>query len=108
MADSSFIVKVGFNYLHRSTEESLFLNMTVWEYLWNYHSVLLGRAKDLVPFLVPVYNSGILNIVSFDLILDRKQQNSYFATTIHRCTLTLWIVIMFELVQNTINQTFFI
>lgn len=67
MADSSFIVKVGFNYLHRSTEESLFLNMTVWEYLWNYHSVLVSRAKDLVPFLVPIDNTGILNIVSLYL-----------------------------------------
>lgn len=67
MADSSFIVKVGFNYLHRSTEESLFLNMTVWDYLWNYHSVLVSRAKDLVPFLVPIENTGILNIVSFHI-----------------------------------------
>lgn len=75
MADSSFIVKYGFKLLHRSTEEPLFLNMTVWNFLWNYRSSLVMKAKSLVPFMVPIENSGMLHIVRSHSLLNALPLN---------------------------------
>lgn len=62
--DASFFTKVAFKALKMSTGDTAFINITVYDYLWNYRSKMVRGAKRLVPFMVPVENSGILAIVS--------------------------------------------
>lgn len=61
--DSSFFTKMGFNVMHGTSGDKLFFNTTVYQMLWEYRSNLLRTAKKLVPFMVPVENSGILETV---------------------------------------------
>lgn len=63
-ADASLFTKIAFKTLKMSTGDTAFINITVYDYLWNYRSKLVSSAKMLVPFMVPVENAGILAIVS--------------------------------------------
>lgn len=40
------------------------MNITVYQYLWDYKSDLIQTVKTLVPFMVPTENSGALYQVS--------------------------------------------
>lgn len=62
--DASIFLKIGFKALHYSAGDSVFINITIGDYLWNYQSSLVRQAGTLVPFMVPTDNSGILHTVS--------------------------------------------
>lgn len=66
-SEASFLSKLAFKALKISTGDTAFINITVYDYLWNYRSKLVQRASQLVPFMVPVDNAGILAIVSLRL-----------------------------------------
>lgn len=60
------IKKMAFNGFVRSAKESLFRNMTVYDYLWNYTSPSLENIRSLFPFMVPTDNNGVLYQVRID------------------------------------------
>lgn len=62
--DASMFMKIGFNLLKKSTAEDLFLNLTVYQYLWNFTTPMIENARTFVPFMVPIENSGFLFNVS--------------------------------------------
>lgn len=64
MNDANIFVKMGYNVLHSRSDEEVFMNISIYNFLWNYKSPLLQTAKDIVPFMVPTVNSGILHGVS--------------------------------------------
>lgn len=68
--DASFITKLGFKILQNSAEDHIFLNMTIYDYLWEYRSTLVQKARTLVPFMVPTENSGIMHTV-YSNFVDR-------------------------------------
>lgn len=57
--NGDFFKKIGFNML-LGEEDSLFLNMTIYDYLWYYRSSIVHRVQKFAPFLVPTNNSGCL------------------------------------------------
>lgn len=61
--NDNFFKKVGFNLMLRDTDP-LFVNITIYDYLWNYKSDLILRIKAFTPYLVPTDNSGVLYQVS--------------------------------------------
>lgn len=68
MANGNFILKFPINMvLHR---ESLFVNRTIYDFLWNFTSPTLEKLKTVVPSsLIPSSNAGVLFNVSILLIL---------------------------------------
>lgn len=44
------------------------MNITVYQYLWEYKSDLLQKVRSFAPFLVPTENSGALHTVIFIFI----------------------------------------
>lgn len=62
--DMSFLTKLAFNVMLNSADEPIFLNITVYDFLWNYHSDVITLANKVLPSLVPVNNLGILHRVS--------------------------------------------
>lgn len=50
---------MGFNSM-LGDEDTMFLNMTVHDYLWYYKSSIIQRVQSIAPFLVPTNNSGCL------------------------------------------------
>lgn len=44
----------------RSYDKSPFVNISVYNYLWNNTSPVLQAAKKIVPFMVPIRNLGVL------------------------------------------------
>lgn len=58
--DASFITKIGFNVILRNSLDSLFINITIYQYLWDYKSDLIQTVKQFAPFMVPTENSGAL------------------------------------------------
>lgn len=58
--------KIGFNSM-LGDEDTMFLNMTVHDYLWYYKSSIIQRVQSIAPFLVPTNNSGCLyQVFKFD------------------------------------------
>lgn len=43
-----------------TSHDKIFMNMTVYQYLWDFHSELIQQAKKIVPFMVPTENSGVM------------------------------------------------
>ena len=54
--------KFTFNVAARS--DSVFINTTIYNYLWNSSSLLIERTKNLLPSMVPTENMGVLAHVS--------------------------------------------
>lgn len=49
----------------RSYDKSPFVNISVYNYLWNNTSPVLEAAKNIVPFMVPIENLGVLyNVIT--------------------------------------------
>lgn len=51
--------KWGFNMMLRDSDP-LFINITIYDYLWNYRSDLINRIRTFAPYMVPTDNSGVL------------------------------------------------
>lgn len=62
--DISFFAKIGFNLMLTSLDEPIFLNTTVYDFLWNYRSNVISVAHKILPDLVPVENLGVMHRVS--------------------------------------------
>lgn len=71
--NDDYFKKFGFKFMLRESD-TMFVNITVYDYLWNYRSDLIGRIRTFAPFLVPTDNSGVLYQVSgvFAIRLLRK------------------------------------
>ncbi|XP_046383938.1 scavenger receptor class B member 1-like [Ischnura elegans] len=61
--DAAFLTKVSFNFFLRRFNAQPLVKMTVNDYFWNYSDPMLKTAKQLLPFLVPVDNMGILHTI---------------------------------------------
>ncbi|XP_069684505.1 scavenger receptor class B member 1-like [Periplaneta americana] len=68
LADSSFIIKLGFNLLMRRMGSQPFKRVSVYDYMWNLTDPLLLVGHKLAPFLVPVDNLGILDLIYSNLV----------------------------------------
>lgn len=67
--NDDYFKKFGFKFMLRESD-TMFVNITVYDYLWNYRSDLIGRIRTFAPFLVPTDNSGVLYQVSAFLPFD--------------------------------------
>lgn len=61
--NDDYFKKFGFKMMMRESD-TMFVNITIYDYLWNYRSDLIGRIRTFAPFLVPTDNSGVLYQVS--------------------------------------------
>lgn len=59
----SFFSKLAFNVMLNSADEPIFVNITVYDLLWNYKSDVITLANKVLPSLVPVQNLGIMHNV---------------------------------------------
>ena len=59
----SFFTKLAFNVMLNSANEPIFVNITVYDFLWNYHSDVITLANKMLPMLVPVRNLGVMHRV---------------------------------------------
>lgn len=110
MNDDFFLKKLFFNSLYAQTKDNVFINITIYDLLWNYKSVLLTKIKEFIPFLIPTDNSGILYTVRKNLFIQIYiifDCYFYFINIVYRSTKILVIVIMFELVRNLVSINFF-
>ncbi|KAJ6647542.1 Scavenger receptor class B member 1 [Pseudolycoriella hygida] len=57
----NFFIKFGYTFMEKQYNEGLFINISIYDYLWNYKSRVLEKAKALAPTMVPTLNSGILH-----------------------------------------------
>lgn len=60
----SFFAKLAFNVMLNSKDEPIFINTTVYDFLWSYHSDVITLANNVLPSLVPVDNLGIMQQVT--------------------------------------------
>lgn len=44
----------------RDSADTLFMNITIYDYLWNYKCNLVQKIQEIAPALVPTNNSGVL------------------------------------------------
>lgn len=63
LKDASYFKQVGFKFMLRQSMDTIFFNISVYDYLWNYKSDLIQNIQTLAPFLVPTDNSGVLHTV---------------------------------------------
>ncbi|XP_055312285.1 scavenger receptor class B member 1-like isoform X2 [Sitodiplosis mosellana] len=63
--NENWIKKLGFNSM-LGDEDTVFLNMTVFDYLWFYRSSVIQRVQNIASFLVPTNNSGCLHQIYAD------------------------------------------
>lgn len=63
--NNEFFKKLGFNFMLDSSGDPMFLNMTIYDYLWFYRSDVIHRVQEFAPGLVPTNNSGVLFQVTF-------------------------------------------
>lgn len=59
--DASFLTKIAFNLILNSQNEPVFMNTTVYDFLWNYKSEVITLGNSFLPSLVPVNNLGIMH-----------------------------------------------
>lgn len=62
--NAPFFIKIGFNMLIKSQRSQPFINISIYNYLWNYTDPLLTVANSIAPFLVPVEDMGMLSRVN--------------------------------------------
>lgn len=63
LANGNFLMKLPMNIV--LNKESLFVNQTIYNYLWNFTSPTLEQLKSIVPsFIIPRTNAGVLYNVS--------------------------------------------
>nr|CAD7413618.1 unnamed protein product [Timema poppensis] len=61
--DPSFLVKFSMNMIMRKLNSQPFVHLTVNDYFWNNTDPLITLGRDLLPFMVPDENLGILNMI---------------------------------------------
>ncbi|XP_058457952.1 platelet glycoprotein 4 isoform X2 [Malaya genurostris] len=66
LQNSNSIVKWGFRLIMSSSGDEVFINTTVYKYLWNLTSPIMKSAKKVVPFMVPLDNIGVLSVMYHD------------------------------------------
>lgn len=62
--DASFFTRQGVTFLMNRLGSKAFVKLTVDDYFWNFTDPLLKLSNNLLPFLVPTDNVGILHQVS--------------------------------------------
>lgn len=62
--NAPFFVKLGFNVFARNRDSRPFVNISIYDYLWNFTDPLLRTANTLMPHMVPVEDMGMLSRVS--------------------------------------------
>ncbi|XP_058834841.1 platelet glycoprotein 4 isoform X2 [Topomyia yanbarensis] len=66
LQDSNAIVKWGYRLILSSSGDEVFMNTTVYNYLWNVTSPIMKSARKVVPFMVPLENIGVLSVMYND------------------------------------------
>ncbi|XP_055537625.1 scavenger receptor class B member 1 isoform X2 [Wyeomyia smithii] len=66
LQDSNSFVKWGYRLMLSSSGDQVFLNTTIYNYLWNLTSPIMNSARKIVPFMVPLDNIGILSVMYQD------------------------------------------
>lgn len=61
--NDDYFKKKGFMWM-LNDDDKLFVNTTIYDYLWHYRSSVVDRVYNLLPFLVPTNNSGCLHQVN--------------------------------------------
>lgn len=55
-----FLTKLPFNVMLNAGDESVFLNITVHDFLWNYYSKVVTMGNKVLPNIFPVKNLGFM------------------------------------------------
>ncbi|XP_062544894.1 scavenger receptor class B member 1 isoform X2 [Armigeres subalbatus] len=66
LQDSNSFIKWAFRAILSSSNDEVFVNTTIYNYLWNQTSPIIKSAKKIVPFMVPLENIGTLNTIYND------------------------------------------
>uniref|UniRef100_A0A182ME21 Uncharacterized protein n=1 Tax=Anopheles culicifacies TaxID=139723 RepID=A0A182ME21_9DIPT len=66
MEEDNFFMKRGFNFIYALSRDSVFRQMTVYDYLWNMRPPILKEARKYVPGMVPTENVGVLQTMYED------------------------------------------
>ncbi|KAG4072528.1 hypothetical protein HA402_004617 [Bradysia odoriphaga] len=59
----NYLVQIGYNFLHRRYSDGLFINISIYDCLWNFRSKLLEKAGQVVPSMIPSLNNGVFQVV---------------------------------------------
>lgn len=79
----SFFSKLAFNVMLNSADEPIFVNITVYDFLWNYRSDVISLAHKVIPSLVPVNNMGIMHQVRIKECGFQKEKVQFINLTVH-------------------------
>ncbi|XP_053686455.1 scavenger receptor class B member 1-like [Sabethes cyaneus] len=63
LQNSSSFVKWGYRLILSSSGDNVFINTTIYNYLWNLTSPIMKSARKIVPFMVPLENIGVLSVM---------------------------------------------
>ncbi|XP_050097024.1 scavenger receptor class B member 1 [Anopheles aquasalis] len=66
MENDFFLVKKGLNFVYSISGDSVFSEMTIYDYLWNTNPPFLKQARSIIPSMVPAENVGILSTMYED------------------------------------------
>jgi hypothetical protein len=64
LSEASVFLKIGLNILIRGLDSQPVVKMSVYEYLWKNSDQILKVSAKLVPWMVPIENVGVLDMVS--------------------------------------------
>ncbi|XP_001660150.2 platelet glycoprotein 4 isoform X1 [Aedes aegypti] len=66
LQNSNSLVKWGYRAILSSSGDKVFVNTTIFNYLWNQTSPIIKSARKIVPFMVPLENIGALSVMYSD------------------------------------------
>ncbi|XP_049545736.1 scavenger receptor class B member 1-like [Anopheles darlingi] len=66
MENDFYFIKKGLNFIYSISGDSVFSNMTIYDYLWNTKPLFLQQARSIIPSMVPAENVGILSTMYED------------------------------------------
>ncbi|XP_035787646.1 scavenger receptor class B member 1-like isoform X1 [Anopheles albimanus] len=66
MENDFFFVKKGLNFVYSISGDSVFSELTIYDYLWNTKPLFLQQARSIIPSMVPAENVGILSTMYED------------------------------------------
>lgn len=77
IANRNFMEKIGFNLLIRHLNSQMFVNSSLYNFMWNLTDPILPLAQQFRPEQVPSLNIGVLATVSKKIknISKKKQSN---------------------------------
>lgn len=79
LQNSNSLIKWGYRAILASSGDGVFINTTIFNYLWNQTSPIIKSARKIVPFMVPLENIGALSVVQYN-----KQLFTYMKIRISR------------------------